>query len=127
MDAVHFLAELWGFSLIIVSLAFLVNPKNIKHVMAMAEDEKVLLLVGIINVVLGVALVLTYHVFDTSWKTTITLLGYLVLARGGIILFLPKTIKNIIAKVKENHNWIEAIFVVAVILGCVLVYLGLTL
>lgn len=126
MEIVNFLAELFGFSLIIVSLAFLINPKNITHIFNLIEDEKVLLLVGIINIVLGVALVLSYNVWDQSWKVLVTILGWLVIARGAIILFLPNVVKKVATELKSHRDWVSILFVACVILGCVLVYFAQT-
>ena len=124
MLLVNYLAQLWGFSLIVVSLAFLVNPKNTKTIFRLAEDEKILFLVGIINVILGVALVLAYNIWASNWKTIITIIGWLVVIRGCLILFLPDFVKEMVEKVKRNTDWIPPVFVVCVLLGCFLVYMG---
>ncbi len=124
MEIVNFLAKLWGFSLVIVCFSLLINQKNIKRVFKLVEDEGLLFLVGIINVILGIALVLSYGVFDSSWRIIITILGWLVLIRGSIILLFPHFVEKMVAKVKNRADWISVILVVAVFLGCVLLYLG---
>ncbi len=124
METVNFLASLWGFSLIIVSLAFLINSKNVEHVIRLAEDEKMLLLVGIINIVLGITLVLTYNVWDSSWKVLITILGWLVIVRGSLILFFPNIVKKGVAKIKTYRDWFSVILVACILLGCLLIYFG---
>ncbi len=124
MQMINFLAQLWGFSIIIIALAFLINPKNVKSFFQLVDDDKALFLVGMINIVLGVALVLAYNTWDSSWRTIISILGWFVIVRGSVILFLPHVIKNIVAWIKNRMDWLQMAFVAAVVIGCALVYLG---
>ena len=125
MEIVNFLAELWGFSLIIICFSLLIVPENIENIFKLAKDGKILVLIGIINVVLGIALVLTYHVFDSSWRIIITLLGWLVVIRGWLILFMPGIIRKIVAKFESNTDLFSIVMVGAILFGCALIYLGL--
>ncbi len=126
MEAVNFLAELFGFSLILVCLSFLISQKNTRNIFHLVEDEKLLLLVGMINIVLGVAVILTYNVWDLSWRVIVTVLGWLVIIRGSLILFLPDTVKKIAEKLRSKVNWLPIMFFVGVLLGCLLVYFGMS-
>ncbi|OGZ69787.1 MAG: hypothetical protein A3F47_02015 [Candidatus Staskawiczbacteria bacterium RIFCSPHIGHO2_12_FULL_38_11] len=124
MEIVNFLAVLWGISFIIISLAFLIRQRYIEFFFSLMEDEKNLLLFGLINVMLGIALVLSYNVWDSSWRVIITVLAWLVTIRGIALLFLPDLIKKGLAKFKSKTEWIPLGLVVFVLFGCVLVYLG---
>jgi hypothetical protein len=127
MEIVNFLAELWGASIIIVALALLINPKNIKTLFHLAEDDRMLLLVGMINVVLGIALVLTYNTWDYSWKTIITALGWAVILRGSLILFFNDLVKEVVGLLRKHQHALPAILVIATIFGCYLIYAGAVL
>ncbi len=128
MTIVNFLAELWGFSIVIICFALLIKPKNIECLLALVEDSATLFLLGLINVILGVALVLSYNVWELNWEVIITIVGWLVLLRGVIILFFPEFIHAVVAKVKTQYlNILPMVLVVGVLLGCALVYLGLTM
>jgi hypothetical protein len=124
METVNFLAELWGFLLIIIGLSFLINPKHVKTIFHLIEDEKNVLLIGLINAVAGILLILTYNIWDSTWHVLISLLGWLVLVRGAFILFLPNQTQKIVEKVRSKMNLVPIILVVCVLLGCVLIYLG---
>lgn len=123
MDTLHFLAQLWGFSLVIVSLSLLVNSQKVKKLLQLIEGENASFLHGVIRVVLGVAMVLTYNVWDTSWKVMITLLGWLLLASGIALLFVPSLISKMIARLKATDLPL-IILTFLVLLGCVLIYFG---
>lgn len=125
MKTVNFLAQLWGFSLVIISLSLLINPKRAKNILYVIEDEGALLLHGIMRVILGVAMVLTYNVWDISWKLIITILGWLLLLSGTGILFIPSWIAKIIAKIK-NGDLIPIGLTFLVLLGCALIYFSFT-
>ncbi len=127
MEIVNFLAQLWGFSLIIICLSCLVKNRHIKNTLALAEDEVSLLLLGLITVILGLASVLTYSVWDHSWRVVITILGWLTLLKGTACLFFPETITALLAKHKKLFmDWVSVALVAGVLLGCLLVYFGLS-
>ena len=126
MSIANFLAEFWGFSMVIVSMAFLAYPRYSGQVIKAIEEEKNVIICGILNVMAGIALILLYNVWDKSWKVIITIIGWLVLVRGIICLFSPHIIKKILEKVKAHSDRLPALFAGGVILGCVLIYLGAT-
>ena len=95
MEIVNFLALLWGFILVIIPLSFLVNSKNTKTIFHIVEDEKMLLLIGMISTILGIVSIVTYNIFDKSWQILITLLGWIILIKGIVLLFTPKIIVNL--------------------------------
>ena len=124
MEIVNFLAQFWGFSLVIISLALLVNSKYIEYAIQLMEDHKNVLVFGIVNVMLGIAFVLLYSVWDSSWRVIITILAWLVTLRGIVCLFSPHFIKKGIEKAKSHKDWFPYILVGFIILGCSLIYLG---
>ncbi len=127
METVIFLAKLWGFSLVIFSFVMLIRPKRVDSIFRLVENEATLFLVGIINMVLGVALILSYNVWDASWKMVISILAWLVLARGLVILLFPDFVATILAKIKSRMDWIPIALVVTTVLGCFLIFLGFTI
>ncbi len=123
MELVNFLAELWGFSLVIIPLSFLINPKHTDKILEVMEKETSLILHGMIRVVLGVAMLLSYNVWDNSWKTIITILGWLLVISGVGLLYAPSVAAKMIVKMRDK-NWIPFVLVVVILFGCFLVYMG---
>lgn len=85
------------------------------------ESEIALFMHGMIRMVLGIAALLSYHIWDTSWKVLVTILGYVLVISGGGMLFLPELAKKMIVKLK-NSDWVLALLVVLVLIGCFLLY-----
>ncbi len=126
MEIVNFLAELWGFSLIILSFALLINEKNIQRVFQISENEVLAFIEGVVLVVAGLLLVLSYNSFSLSWELIITILGCLTLLKGIVILFMQNLVLKVMAYFRNRGFWIQIMLVITVVLGCALVYLGFT-
>ncbi len=126
MEIVNFLAELWGFCMIIVCLSFLVKPKHVKNLLAIGENQTALLFVGLFDVLFSVAVLLSYNTWDSSWRVIVTILGWLLLIKGVFYLFMPETAVKMMKKwEKEYLNLFPIGLVVGVVVGCLLVYLGI--
>jgi len=124
----NYLAELWGFSLLIISLALLIHPKSIDRLWQIAEDEMILFLAGAATLVLGIASVLAYNVWGQNWAVIITILGWLMAIKGAVILFLPEKMMKLCAILKsKSSSWISIALLIGVILGCLLIYVGFTM
>lgn len=123
MQIVNFLAKLWGFSMIITCLALLF-PKNVRRVFSILENQGSLFLIGLINTVLGIALILTYNIWDGSWRVFISLLAWLILARGLVVLFFPGFVEKVALKMKSKTGLLSFLFLIFIFLGCFLVYEG---
>ncbi len=124
MELVNFLAQFWGFSLVILALSFLINQKHIHKVMGLIENEGAMVVSGIFGVFFGVFLVLTYNVWDSSWHVLISILSWAILIKGCIRLFFPDFVIGMLAKYKHKTEWISLILVFLVLFGCFLIYMG---
>ena len=124
LDAPNFLAALWGFTMIVVGLNFLVKPKSIKLFFGWLENEKSILGLGIMNLVLGIAFLLWHHSWDMSWRVLITIISWLIVVRGCIMMFFPEFFQKIVAAIKEKSDLISMGLVAVVIVGCFLLYLS---
>jgi len=125
MATVNFLAALWGFSLIIIPLSLLVRPKHLKNLLRLMENETSLFLHGVLGVVLGLAMVLNYNIWEVNWKVIITVLGWLLLISGSVLLFVPSPVLKLITKFKQS-NLVSLILTIIVVLGCFLIYFSFT-
>jgi hypothetical protein len=126
MEISNFLAEIFGFIFIAVSLALLINQKMIKKLFLACENEVCLFFSGAISFILGIILIFTHNVWASNWRTIITVLGWLTLIKGSFLLFLPDLSKKWIDKFKDK-DWLPIALVVTVFIGLFLVYLGFTI
>lgn len=125
MDTAHFLAQLLGFSFVIIYLSLLVSPERVKSVWALMEHPGMIFRQGAVRFVIGLAILLAYNSWDRSWRTIITALGWLLVASGVWLMYHPQSAMSFMEKLKKS-DWTSLIFVAGVLLGCVLIYFGYT-
>jgi len=125
MNLTNYLAEVWGLSLVLIPLALLINPKYLKRLFTEAENEATMLFLGMVSLIIGLAMILSYNVWDKNWQIIITILGWLSLIKGLAVLFVPEYIKKWIKKM-ENAPFLPIALVVAIFIGLIITYLGFT-
>ena len=124
MNASNYLAELWGITIVVVSLALLIKPKRLEKLFREVENEATMFFWGTFSLVVGIAMVLAHNLWVRDWRVIITILGWLSLIKGLDVLFLPERMRKRWAKM-ENRQW-RPIFVFLLFIGLVITYLGFT-
>jgi hypothetical protein len=119
----NYLAEVWGISIVVVSLALLIKEKYLKRLFASMETEDNLFSWGLISVVIGIAL--AHNIWVKNWQVIITILGWASLIKGLALLFMPEKMKAYVKKM-ENNQWVPVALVVGVVIGLIITYLGFT-
>lgn len=86
-----FLSRLIGLStLILAGSMFLHRETSIQVISAFVYNRPVMFLLGMITLVAGLAMVLAHNIWSRGLLTiVITVIGWLVLARGVFLLFMP--------------------------------------
>jgi uncharacterized protein YjeT (DUF2065 family) len=121
----NYLAELFGFTFVVFSLALLINPKNIKKLFSLLEDETYMFFGGLISFIIGVAILLLHNVWAKDWVIVVTIFGWLSVIKGMMFLFCPNCVQKAANKIKEK-DWLSVALVVMVFFGLALVYSGFT-
>ncbi len=124
MNVSKYLAELWGITITVVSLALLIKPKLLERLFAKAENKATMYFWGIITLVIGIAMVFTHNVWTLDWRVIITIIGWFTLIKGLDLLLLPKRMRKRWSKMGD-WQW-RAIFIFLLLIGLVLSYLGFT-
>lgn len=119
----NYLAEIWGISLVVISLALLIKEKHLKRLFAQMETEEHFFLWGLITFVIGIAMVLTHNIWIKNWQVIITIFGWVSLIKGLSILFFPEFVKNRVKKM-ENAPFLPFALLIAVFIGLALTYFG---
>lgn len=125
MNLANYLAEVWGISIVVISLALLIKEKHIKRIFAKIETEESLFMWGLVSFVIGIAMILTYNVWEQSWHVIVTILGWMSLLKGLALLFIPEYMKAWAKKI-ESKQWLPYALVILVIVGLLITYLGFT-
>ncbi len=122
MNLSNYLAEIWGITIAVVSLALLIKPKLLERLFAKAENKATMSFWGITTLIIGIAMVLVHNLWVLDWRVVITIMGWLTLIKGLDLLLLPKRMKKRWSKM-GNWQW-RVIFVFLFLSGLVLAYLG---
>lgn len=90
MDPSVFLAQFWGWYLIIIFLILSFNPVRIKQIFNDLKDEKFLILASSIAIIIGLLNILFHNIWEANWKVIITLIGWISLYVGLSLFIFPK-------------------------------------
>ena len=126
MSLTYFYAELFGIVILITALAMVVNRHTTVMVVHELMDNRALLYVaGLMSLFLGVIVILTHNVWTGgALATLVTLIGWALLLRAALILFLPHgSLRNLVDSFKFEHIYYLLAFL-ALLLGIFLTYYG---
>ena len=115
MEVSLFLTKFWGWYLIIFFVVLSFNPKRIKQIFEDLKDEKFLIIVAFIAIIVGLLNILIHNIWEPNWKLIITLIGWLALFIGLSLFVFPKrTIRwlNFI-----NIKFVQLIYMLLFFLG----------
>jgi hypothetical protein len=123
-----FLSRLLGLYSVLVGLAMVAHRQaTIETIRAMMHNAPVLYVVGVIALAAGLAMVLGHNVWHGGvLPVVVTLVGWLSLIKGLVILFLPAQLAGrcLLGGHYELHFYLNA--AIAIILGAYLTYAGFT-
>ena len=66
---------------------------------------------GLMTLVIGIALVVGHNIWDGSWRVVITVIGYLSLVKGFVILIWPQAMITMTeGMVESGAIWAQLVF-----------------
>jgi hypothetical protein len=121
-----FLAKLIGLYCVLFGLAMAVQKEAmVEMVAALIRDGPVLLIVEVIGVTVGLAIVLGHNVWSGgALPIVVTLLGWIILIRGVVLLFLSPAAK---IRFFEMFHFAELFYLyvgITFVIGLFLTYAG---
>ena len=124
MNIANTLAVLMGSTLVIVGITVF-NKSYFNAVMTDLVNSKGLLwLTGLITFVMGVVIVALHNVWSADWRVLVTLLGWLTVIKGAVIMLFPSSMMLIYRRFWSNHLLTYS-GIYALLLGGFLLLLGL--
>ncbi len=117
------LARLIGVFAIVVVAAMLVRGSA--AVETLVSDNSVMLVLAMISVAAGLAIVLAHNVWSGgTLPVVVTLVGWLILAKGLLLLFLPPAVLgDLLASMHYGEHY-YLYFVPALVIGFYLIWAG---
>ncbi len=121
-----YLGRLIGLFLLIAALAmFLDRDSIVEMATALIDDRALLLIVGLIALVIGLAIVIGHNVWTGGlFPLVITLFGWSQLVRGLLLLFLPVEAQIAFFQVMRLEDFFYVYAGIPLLLGAYLTAVG---
>ncbi len=125
MSIANTLAVLMGSALVIVGITVFNKPYFNVVMTDLVNNKGLLWVTGLITFVMGTVIVALYNVWSADWRVLVTLLGWLTVIKGAVIMLLPSSMTLFYRRFLSNHLLTYSGFY-ALVLGGILLFLGLT-
>jgi uncharacterized membrane protein len=127
MDTSIFLARLIGPLYVVAGLGLLLNQTHYRDMLRnLPADSMVSYLSGFLALIFGLAVLQFHNLWVADWRVVLTLLGWLGLAKGILLLVFPKAGLGLSALfARSSMILVAAVF--ALLLGNMFCYVGYAL
>lgn len=117
-----FLARLLGLYQVIMSIGMFFHLKKYQGLMTqLTQNPLILLVMGMFTLFLGLTIVLSHPKYR-GWPIIITLIGYLVMLKGIVLLFFPELVQKVISQWLAFDDYITVIS--PLLVGIILMIFG---
>lgn len=110
---------------VVVGIGMIVNPAFYRKMFSdFIENGGVLYMGGIMALVVGVLLVIFHNTWTKDWSVIITIIGWMALIKGVVILILPKAMISLARSILQSNAFMKIEAVIAIVVGVLFAYLG---
>ncbi len=125
MELSLLLAKIFGLLYIAVGLGMLINRAYYRKVLTdMTTNSALVMYGGAAAIVVGLVMVLNHNLWAGGWEIIITIIAWLALLKGILLLLAPKAMLGLTKMLTKNESVFVLWAVLALILGLVLGYFG---
>lgn len=117
-----FLAKFWGWYLIIFFLILSFNPKRIIQIIKDLEDQKFVIVISFVAIVIGLLNILFHNIWEDDWRLIITFIGWLALLIGLSLFIFPK--RTVLWLDYLNIKFVQVIYMLLFFMGLFLLNMG---
>ncbi|MBK5210301.1 MAG: hypothetical protein JJE44_12490 [Flavobacteriaceae bacterium] len=121
-DVSIFLAKFWGWYLIIFFLILSFNPKRIVQVIKDLEDQKFVIVISFVAIVVGLLNILFHNIWEDDWRLIITIIGWTALFIGLSLFVFPK--RTVLWLDYLNIKFVQVIYMLLFFVGLFLLNMG---
>ena len=123
MDVSIFLARALGIYFVVLCLAMLTKRKFFHEVLqSVAGSKAVLYLSGLFSLIIGLLIVLSHNIWDCNWRIIVTVVGWLALVKGVLLIIAPKTFMS--WSMKAFRVITPIVCAIIILVGAYLIYIG---
>lgn len=124
MDLSIFVAQVAAVVYLSVGVGILVDKKHYSKVFdSVMKDTAAMYIGGFMALLVGFSLVTFHNDWMKSWEVLVTIIGWLALVKGVMLLAFPSTFLGVVKPWMKSKN-LSAFAMVAVVLGLVFGYFG---
>ncbi len=125
MEISLFLAQFWGWLLVIIGLIFLLRKRTLLEGMFRLEEDKGYVLVsGWLALIMGLVTVILHNVWVADWRVVITIFGWFSLIRGIVRTGFPEIPQKLVPTLKNKPILTQGLLVIAILLGAWLIWMS---
>ena len=118
MDSSIFLAKFWGWFFIIFFLLFMIYPKRIKQMFSFAKDDKFIIILAFLGIIMGLLNILAHNLWVKDWRVIITLFGWFSLINGISQFAFPEFAYKWLREI--DFKWFQFLLFLMFIVGLTL-------
>lgn len=115
MDNSIFLAKFWGYYLLLFFVVLSFNPKRIRQIFNDLKDEKFLIILSFLSIIIGLINLLLHNIWEANWKLIITLIGWFSILHGLSLFVFPKQTINWLTFI--NIKFVQVIYTLLFLVG----------
>lgn len=120
-----FLAQLMGPTMLAVGLGIFFSKNYYAKVYRNLENETLAVLMsGIAALVIGIVVVMSHNVWGGFIATVVTLVGWLSIVKGLLLIISPKTVDRLGDRLSANPSLFPIIGTVYAALGAIISYVA---
>ena len=125
MEMSLLLAKILGPFMAIVGIGLLLRFRDCQRLIhSFTENPGLLYFSGIFTLLLGLLLVNVHGIWEANWTAFITLVCWLILIKGIILIISPKLIEKFSHLYENKPGFLRFQLVLETLLGCYLFYKG---
>jgi hypothetical protein len=124
MNIANTLAVLMGTTLVILGITVFNKPYFNAVMTDLANSKGLVWITGLITFVVGMVIVALHNVWSADWRVIVTLLGWLTVVKGAVILLFPSSMLLLYRRFLSDRLLTYS-GIYAVVLGALLLFLGL--
>ncbi len=125
MELSIFLAQLFGLYFVIAGGIIMMRQKSFMPIFTEVLGSKALLMIlGLVELLAGLAIVLAHPIFTATWQGVITLIGAWMAIEGLMYLSMPYTKVGKFMRQFNTSTWYTSGGLVAIVMGGYLAGIG---
>lgn len=122
MDSILWLARILGPYYVIMGLWMLLRPDDVQKMWNSVKNTPPMIYFGAaLQLLIGLTILSTYHGWTLGLPVLLTIIGYLIVLKGIVALFMPE---KLVTYSEKLMAYPQALSIAALVIGALLTYLA---